>query len=346
MRRGLIFLLLALCLLSSASAMTLPYPAETVISVQGLTAEQSALAAYLYAPIFNMEETISLPPGTRYDDAEAAMTSLTRDYPELFHLGRSYTLSYYAISPEYATAVTPQYRMTAEEAADTRIKLYVAAYMAVSEYPDALALHDHVCDIVTYGGDTEMAHTAVGALLEGRATCEGYAQAITLLYRMADIPCGVVTGEATDSHGDTARHAWNIADIDGYCLIDATWNDQELLGLNTHWYYGLSTGYMAADHTPDPELRVPICSGEANWHDRNGYIVSWAEQADKAIRRLVAGETVNLRAGDRTMYTALTDDLPTWLEHYNQRNPDAPFYGAYSMTVSDTQLCVILRRAE
>lgn len=346
MRKLIALFLLLLCPLLPAQALTLPYPEDTILSVINLTETQRALADYLYEPIFFGRERIDLPKGTRYDDVQPAMLCLMADYPELFHLGRSYTLSYYAISPEYATAVTPQYRMTAGEAADTRIKLYVAAYMAVSEYPDALALHDHVCDTVSYGGDTEMAHTAAGALLEGRATCEGYAQAITLLYRMAGVPCGVVTGEATDSHGDTARHAWNIADIDGYCLIDATWNDQERLGLNTHWYYGLSTGYMAADHTPDPELRVPICSGEANWHDRNGYIVSWAEQADKAIRRLVAGETVNLRAGDRTMYTALTDDLPTWLEHYNQRNPDAPFYGAYSMTVSDTQLCVILRRAE
>lgn len=346
MRKRLLCLILASCLLSDASALTLPYPEETLLSVQGLTEAQSALAEALYTPIFNMEERISLPRGTRYADAEAAMTSLTRDYPELFHLGRNYSLSYYAHAPEYATAVIPQYRMSSEEAAKLRGELYVTAYFAVSEHQTPLALHDHVCAAVTYGGDTEMAHTAVGALLEGQATCEGYAQALTLLYRMAGVPCGIVTGEAVDSSGQSARHAWNISDIDGYCLIDATWNDQEHLGLNTHWYYGLSTGYMAADHTPDPELRVPLCAGEANWHDRHGYIVHDASQADRFIRRLVAGETVNLRMPERTMYAALTDDFSTWLDHYNERNPDAPFYGSYSMTVSDTQQCIILQRLE
>ena len=344
--RKLLFFLLLLGFTLPASAMTLPYPEETVLSVQALTAEQAALVETLYTPIFNMEENIPLPQGTRYADAEAAMTALTRDYPELFHLGRNYSLSYYTHAPEYATAVIPQYRMTAEEAADKRAQLYVAAYLAVSENPDPLTLHDHVCAVVSYGGNTEMAHTAVGALLEGQATCEGYAQAMTLLYRMAGIPCGIVTGTATDSRGYTDRHAWNIADIDGCCLIDATWNDQEHLGLNTHWYYGLSTGEMAADHTPDPELYVPLCAAQANWHDRHGYIVHDADQADRFIRRLTAGETINLRMPERTMYAALTDNFPTWLEYYNQRNPDAPFYGAYSMTCSDSQQCVIIQRVE
>ena len=116
MRKLLIFLLL-LGFTLPASAMTLPYPEETVLSVQALMAEQAALVETLYTPIFNMEENIPLPQGTRYADAEAAMTALTRDYPELFHLGRNYSLSYYAHAPEYATAVIPQYRMTAEEAA-------------------------------------------------------------------------------------------------------------------------------------------------------------------------------------------------------------------------------------
>ena len=46
------------------------------------------------------------------------------------------------------------------------------------------------------------------------------------------------------------------------------------------------------------------------------------------------------------MYAALTDDLSTWLEHYNERNPDAAFYGGYTLVKCDAQQCIILRRAE
>lgn len=345
MRKILVFLLLLLLPLQ-ADALMLPYEADTVLSVLEMTDDQRALADFLYTPVFNMETRIDLPKGTPYKDVSAAMTCLMQDYPELFHLGKDYTIGYYRDAPETAVWLEPTYRMSADEAAQARAVLYAQAYLIADACPDAEALHDQLCALVTYGGDTELRHTAVGALLEGTATCEGYAQAMTLLYRMKGVPCGVITGTATDASGISERHSWCIADIDGYSLIDPTWNDQDALGLNTHWYYGLSTGQMAADHTPDAGQAVPLCDAHANWHDRHGYIVSSADKADTFIRRLVAGETINLRTDDLTMYTALTDDLSTWLEHYNERNPDAPFYGAYSLTKCDAQTCIILQRAE
>ena len=344
--RRILALLLALLLPLQAIAAALPYGEETVLSVLEMTDAQRALAAYLYTPVFNMVERIDLPEGTAYDDVSAAMACLMQDYPELFHLGRDYAVGYYLDTPEIARWVEPAYRMTEDEAASLRAVLYAQAYLLADASPDALALHDRLCDLVTYGGEDEMRHTAVGALLEGQATCEGYAQALTLLYRMAGIPCGIITGTAVDAAGASERHSWCIADVDGFTLIDPTWNDQDHLGLNTHWYYGLSTGQMAADHTPDGGQSIPICDAHANWHDRNGCIVSDAQQADAFIRRLVAGETINLRAGDRTLYTALTDDLSAWLEEYNERHPDAPFYGSYTLVKCDTQLCLILQRGE
>ena len=344
--RKFLCLLLALLLPLSSAAATLPYGAETVLSVLDLTDDQQALADYLYTPVFNMVGRIELPDGTPYADVSAAMECLMQDYPELFHLGKDYVIGYYRDTPQIARWVEPQYRLPEEEAAMLRAVLYAQAYLIADASPDALALHDRLCALVTYGGDTELRHTAAGALNQGVATCEGYAQALTLLYRMAGIPCGVITGTATDASVISERHSWCIADVDGFTLIDPTWNDQDALGLNTHWYYGLSTGYMAADHTPDEGQHIPLCSNHANWHDRQGYIVSSADQADVFIRRLVQGEALNLRIPDRTLYAALTDGLSTWLEHYNERNPDAAFYGAYSVTQSDAQQCIILQRAD
>lgn len=343
--RKILALLLILLLPLHAGAVTLPYEADTVLSVLDMTDAQRALADSLYTPVFNMETRIDLPRGTPYQDVSAAMNCLMQDYPELFHLGKDYVIGYYRDAPETAVWLEPAYRMSSEEAAQARAVLYAQAYLIADASANAEALHDQLCTLVTYGGSTEMRHTALGALLEGTATCEGYAQAMTLLYRMKGIPCGVITGTATDASGVSERHSWCIADVDGFTLIDPTWNDQDAMGLNTHWYYGLSTGQMAADHTPDAGQNVPLCDAHANWHDRHGYNVSRAEDADVFIRRLVAGETINLRA-DGIMYAALTDDLTTWLEHYNERNPDAPFYGSYSLVQCDAQQCLILQRAE
>ena len=344
MRKALVLLLLMLLPLR-ADALALPYEEDTVLSVLEMTPPQRTLANFLYTPVFNMETRIDLPKGTAYDDVSAAMGCLMQDYPELFHLGKDYVIGYYRDTPETAVWLEPAYRMSAEEAAQARAVLYAQAYLIADAAADAEALHDQLCTLIRYGGDTELRHTAVGALLEGTATCEGYAQALTLLYRMKGIPCGVITGTAADNTGHSERHSWCIADIDGFTLIDPTWNDQDALGLNTHWYYGLSTGQMAADHTPDAGQDIPLCDAHANWHDRHGGYVSNLESADAAIRRLVAGETINLRA-DGTMYAALTDDLSTWLAHYNERNPDAAFYGGYTLVKCDAQQCIILRRAE
>lgn len=348
MRKLLALLALMAMLIPAAHAaeLSLPYAASTVLSVADLTAAQRDLAHFLYTPVFNGEAKITLPKGARYDDVSAAMEALMQDYPELFHLGRDYTIGYYSNRPEIATWVEPQYRLSPQDAADARAVLYAQAYLLADAAPDAVALHDRLCSLVTYGGDTELRHTAVGALLQGQATCEGYAQALTLLYRMAGIPCGVVVGEATDSAGVTERHSWNIANLNGPTLIDATWNDQNHLGLNTHWYFGLSAGQMGVDHTPDADQRIPPCSDQANWHRVNGQIITTQAEADAALRRLVDGESLNLRITDAALYAALAQDTYGYLGGYNERHPEHAFYGAYSVTASDAQMCVILQRVE
>ena len=129
MRKLIALFLLLLCPLLPAQALTLPYPEDTILSVINLTPSQRALADYLYEPIFFGRERIDLPKGTRYDDVQPAMLCLMADYPELFHLGHQYSTHCYADQPEYATALSPQYIMTTEEAATLRAELYVRAYL-------------------------------------------------------------------------------------------------------------------------------------------------------------------------------------------------------------------------
>ncbi len=339
-----IILVITLCA-SSASALTLPYAESTVLSVMTLTSAQRSLVEYLYMPVFNGQRDIELPKQTRYDDVSAAMGALMQDYPELFHLGKNYTIRYYQHEPEYAIAVEPQYRMGQQEAAELRTQLYTEAYLLVNSVSTVEEVHDRLLQRVTYGGDVELRHTAVGALLQGQATCEGYAQAMTLLCRMGSIPCGIVSGTAVDEQGRSERHSWNIAQMGGsYTLIDATWNDQDRMGINTHWYYGLSTAQMGADHFPDGDQSVPTCGEQVNWHQVRGYVINNRADMEAAIRRLTDGEVVNVRIPSWQLYQQMTADIHALLEAYNAQHPDQGFYGAYSITCSDAQQCVILRR--
>ena len=94
-----------------------------------------------------------------------------------------------------------------------------------------------------------MDYTAVGALLYGRAACEGYAEAFALLLRLAGIPCSAVGGIG-GTGDDTEPHAWNIVSIDGdYALVDVTWDDGD--EYISHGWFNITSEEMARDHIPD-----------------------------------------------------------------------------------------------
>jgi len=344
--RKIIALLLCLWMLPAALAEKLPYPADTVISVLPRTQAQRTLVDTLYGPILRSDSRIELPQGTLYEDVSAAMNALMQDYPELFHLGRSYSIGYYQNTPEYATHVTPTYRMDAAAAAALRSELMAQAYLAADSADDPEPILDVLCRSVIYGGDEEMRHTAVGPLLQGAATCEGYAQAVTLLLRLKGIPCGVIVGSATDSAGQTDRHAWNIARMNGYTLLDLTWNDQNGLGLNTRWYYGLSSAQMGRDHYPDANQVIPVCGEQDNWHAQRGLIITTEADLYAALRTFSRDGEVNLRFADHALYTRAAHDTNALLDDFNRHSPEEAFYGAYSIMHSDAQMCLILQRAE
>lgn len=246
-----IIVLVCALLLSAAQAegLSLPYGEETVLSVLALSETQRTLAESLYAPILRQEAHIDLPAGTAYGDVSAAMNALTQDYPELFHLGTEYAVGYYRDTPEQAAWVEPTYRLTAEESAAMRAELYLQAYLLADANPDLLSLHDALCARATYGGTDDLRHTAAGALLTGEAQCEGYAQGMALLCRMAGIPCGVVTGTARTSDGRIEPHAWNVALLDGETVyLDVTWDDQDAQGIVGHWYFALTEEEISTDH--------------------------------------------------------------------------------------------------
>lgn len=348
----LALLLMPVCALAAPDT---PYAPETVLQTAPLSDGALAALDVLYPAIRRCEAQIELPGGTLYEDASAAMRCLSRNYPELFHLENEWTIGYYQAAPAYATMVKPAYAMTAWEYEATLTRLLEAARsmtasVSGAQTDDAEILHDLLCEAASYDRSETLDadNTAVGALLMGVTRCEGYAQALSLLYRLAGISCGVVAGEVGVAP-DITRHAWNAAVIDGMpTLIDATWNDQEENGCVTHWYYGLMDAMMAADHVPDPEFSLPVMNGIAvNWHARRGLLVTDSAGLYAAIRRFALEGEVSIRFADPALYDDLIDRTNDWLREYNATcGPGETFYGSYGMIFSDEQHCAMLRRTE
>ena len=73
--------------------------------------------------------------------------------------------------------------------------------------------------MLSFGGEENSAYLAYGALVEGKAVCQGYVAAYDLLLRLEGIDCVAVTCQA-------ASHGWTEATLDGVTYhIDPTWGD-------------------------------------------------------------------------------------------------------------------------
>ena len=113
-------------------------------------------------------------------------------------------------------------------------------------YEKLLSIHDYVTSSTTYMSDTEGAlfcYSAYGALVDGKAVCEGYAEAFKLLCDRNGIDCVLVRGNAVTSSGEAA-HLWNYVRMDDgkWYAVDATWNDAgDLTGRYGYFLIGSTT---------------------------------------------------------------------------------------------------------
>ena len=343
MRKWLLTVLLCLLPVLAWAAPETPYAVQTAPCYGLLTANQQALLDVFYAAAAAGESRVDLPEDTLYDDAAAALELLITDFPELVGLQSEYALGYYQHRPEVATYAELRYSVTGEALQAMRKALLSAAEGLVNaakgdDFARELALHDALCARVSYDLSAPNAHNAYGALAEGRAACEGYAQAMTLLCRMAGIPCTTVTGMAWDGTY-MQPHAWNLVQIGGqWGHVDATFNDQQE---TLHWYFNLSEKQLSADHTWES---LPFSAPEEATTEYHNVLHWTADSLAEAENLLLAGMqngAVSIRFADEKDYLAFTEDVEGALERANLRR-ETPFYGAYQVLVSPQQRCVMV----
>ena len=298
-----------------------PYPAETVLSVRMLPPGERTLRNFLYPKLMAQEASIELPAGTSYNALVQTIENMRNDYPELFHI-ESYRVHYQRNQSDVAQSISPNYLCSAEEAAALRKQLLETAQAWVDENPDPLALYERLVQHTAYSPDSKWQHTAVGALLYGEATCAGYSQAISLLYRLAGIPCTTIIGEALDASGESGLHAWNVTN---FGFLDATWG-AAFDGHVFHSNYAMGEDDMSVDHTPNSGYTFPDLSGVPNYYQARGLYVSTEEELLTQLMRLVDGEAVEIQLSPDlyAQYAAAAKDIITFCTEAT--DTEIPFY--------------------
>ncbi|MCQ2440403.1 MAG: hypothetical protein MJ076_00710 [Clostridia bacterium] len=192
-------------------------------------------------------------------DVSVAYRALTNDYPEFFWLPNSYFLGntnghnsqvliafcYHNGNDncDYLIKKEDKNQMT-DELNNVVSKIVDGAKKYENNFEKQLYIHDTICEITTYNTtDSLLVYTSYGALVSGKAVCEGYSRAMQLICSKIGIPCAVVFG---DAQGE--GHMWNVVNVDGdWYHLDVTWDDS---GSDIyHTYFNVCDSEILESHT-------------------------------------------------------------------------------------------------
>ena len=231
------------------------------------------------------------------DDFYVARNIFMSDHPECFWW--SGVINYSYTSEGYIVSFSFSYTADGEDLAVKRALLEAEVEEILSGLPEGnifdkmLYLHDAVAERVVYEF-TPYDQNPYGALVEGKAVCNGYATAYQMLLQRAGIRAWTVNGSA----GGEA-HAWNVVWIDNDTCVytDVTWNDNEQF--ISHYYFNMSYEEINDDHFTNADFDLPECG-----HSKYGYytlspdakVLSQSDSAAKLCSFLEEGDNGELSA--------------------------------------------------
>lgn len=155
----------------------------------------------------------------------------------------------------------------------------------MSDYEKELAIHDYIVVHCQYGyveTSKDYAYRAYGALVQNKAVCNGYAEAMALLMTCVGVENQIVTGTA-----DGELHAWNEVCLDGsWYQVDATWDDPlpDRGVFAGHEFFNVTDAIMDDRHEWKQDA-FPACdSTEYNYYEQNN-LVCTSEEFEEFLKQ-------------------------------------------------------------
>ncbi len=253
--------------------------------------------------------SVTLPsPLSEEEQATQLYQAFFQDNPQFFHLGAKYSFDGRQWGEKKLfTTLTLTYTMSAEQRVLAAKQLETAVTTLVSDLPDnefekELLLHDRLLAQCTYdqrAADSQTpleeypnSFTIYGALVEGRAVCEGYSRALQYVLQRADMGATVITGFDSQKQA----HMWNVVRVDGqFYHVDATWDDRQ--DNITHTYFNLTDEAIGKTHQSDKKtlgLSAMTATAQQYYVRTASYLDTTRLEQVAAFfaQRLAKGETV------------------------------------------------------
>lgn len=174
----------------------------------------------------------------------------------------------------------------------------------MSEYDKTLAIHDWICENVTYGvADDDSDQDLFGAIVKRKARCAGYAKAFAYMLEEVGIEAYVISGDAIDPAGNSVPHAWNLVYIDQKpYYFDITWNDNDYNGHTYEWFAVTDAEFKVAHFPSHGYEWVSATDTEASYYVKNDMIITKYSAAAIAKQILNQGKSFNIKCANREVY--------------------------------------------
>lgn len=193
----------------------------------------------------------------------------------------------------------PQYIITLSEYAEKlkdleKIKeiVDIKTHGVSDDFDKEQIIHDYIIEKCEYVDKTGGDYSSVyGCLVNGEASCEGYAKAMKYLLDEADVENYIAIGNTTDEDGTSQGHAWNIVQIDGeYYHVDVTWDDPvESSVKNKYAYLNVTDEEITVTHDVEERFLGKCTSTEHNYYVNNSiYFTAF----DSTTRNAIVSEIV------------------------------------------------------
>lgn len=232
-----------------------------------LTSTQKSVYERLFNAAKNYEGRVDITAlKVKADDFDKAFWAFDYDNPQFLTLGSGYSYYYYP-STGYLQSFTIKYGRTDSEVKaiqqkfDTTIKSVVdAAKSQFSDYAKLKYIHDWIVNNTDYTlTGPAYKSEADGAVVYGKALCEGYSKTFMYMAQELGFDCICVVGNANDS-----AHMWNMVKLDGsWYHVDVTFDDPIMSNgskMLSHDYFLLSTYQIRSTHTINNPINVPTAT--------------------------------------------------------------------------------------
>ena len=160
----------------------------------------------------------------------------------------------------------------------------------MDDFQKELVLHDWLAKRCEYSESGSASYTAYGALVNGKAVCEGYSKAMLLLLNRAGISGFLMTGRAV-TNGVAGGHMWNIVTINGENYhLDVTWNvPKSAERIIQHAYFNLTDEQISEDHSDFDTKQSDCTSLKENYYSRMGTLFDSYDELAEKLPDVVSG---------------------------------------------------------